>query len=82
MQSKKLAGIFSIMANTCENLKGTNEFHSIFNDRIESGPEVIKLFSMLNSAEHEIFSANKYAMPTIVGIFIFISREIFMLSYV
>ena len=24
------------------------------------GPEVIKLFFMLNSAEHEIFSANKY----------------------
>ena len=37
---------------------------------------------MLNSAEHEIFSANKYEMPTIVGIFIFISSETFMLSYV
>ena len=36
---------------------------------------------MLNSAEHEILSANKYE-TTIVGIFIFISREIFMLSYV
>ena len=35
---------------------------------------------MLNSAEHEIFSANKY--ETIVGIFIFFSREIFMLSYI
>ena len=35
---------------------------------------------MLNSAEHEIFSTNKYKMP--VGIFIFISREIVMLSYV
>ena len=37
---------------------------------------------MLNSAEHENFSANKYEneMPTKVGIFIFISREIFMLS--
>ena len=34
---------------------------------------------MINSAEHEIFSANKYE---IVGIFIFISRENFMLSYV
>ena len=34
---------------------------------------------MLNSAEHEIFSAKKYI---VVGIFIFISREIFMLSYV
>ena len=28
--------------------------------KMESGPEVIKLFFMLNSAEHEIFSANKY----------------------
>ena len=37
---------------------------------------------MLNSAEHDIFSAYKSEMPTIVGIFIFISREIFMLSYV
>ena len=53
---------------------------------------------MLNTAEHETFSANKYEnanklsmkfsllinmkMPTIVGIFIFISRESFMLSYV
>ena len=26
----------------------------------EVWPEVIKLFFMLNSAEHEIFSANKY----------------------
>ena len=37
---------------------------------------------MLNSAEHEIFFAAKYEMPTIVGIFIFISREIFMLGSV
>ena len=33
---------------------------------------------MLNSAEDEIFSANNY----VVGIFIFISREIFILSLV
>ena len=33
---------------------------------------------MLNSAEHEISSANKYEN----AIFIFISREIFMLSNV
>ena len=45
---------------------------------------------MLNSAEHEIVSAiksilsllNSMKMPTIVGIFVLISREIFMLSYV
>ena len=61
-------------------------------------PRGYKTFFMLNSAEHENFSANKYEnannscmkisllinmkMPTIVGIFLFISREIFMLSYV
>ena len=31
--------------------------------------------------KQEIFSANKYENATIVGIFIFISREIFKLSY-
>ena len=36
---------------------------------------------MLNSAEHDIVFANKYE-NAIVGIFIFISKEIFMLSYV
>ena len=35
---------------------------------------------MLNSAKHEISFANKYENAN--GIFIFISREIFMLSYV
>ena len=44
-----------------------------------AGPEVIKLnFFVLSSAEHEIFSANKMKMPTIVGIFIFINQEIIM----
>ena len=37
---------------------------------------------LLNIAEHENFSANKLKMPTVVGIFIFISRENFMLSWV
>ena len=36
-------------------------------------------YFLLNSAEHEIFSANM-KMPIIVGIFIYISRENFMLS--
>ena len=36
---------------------------------------------LLNIAEHENFSANM-KMPTVVGIFIFISRENFMLSCV
>ena len=39
------------------------------------------MFFMLKSAELEIFSANKYEMPRIVGIFIFLSTENFMLSY-
>ena len=37
---------------------------------------------MLNSAEHEIFSANKYENAKKVGIFILISRDIFMLNYI
>ena len=37
---------------------------------------------LLNIAEHEIFSANKYENANFVGIFIFISRENFMLSSV
>ena len=53
-------------------------------------PRGYKTFFMLNSVEHEIFSANKYEnannswhfLPTIVGIFTFISRENLMLSYV
>ena len=66
-------------------------------------PRGYKTFFMLNSAEHEIFHANKsqitnnckfflakhdmktsllinMKMPTIVGIFIFIIRENFMLN--
>ena len=41
-------------------------------------------FLMLNSAGHEIFSANKYenANNNEISILMFISREIFMLSYV
>ena len=48
------------------------------------GRKVIKPFFLLISAGPEIFFANKYenAMPTIVDIFIFISWERFMLSYV
>ena len=45
-------------------------------------PRGYKAFFMPNSAEHEIFSANKYENANKVGIFIFISREIFVLSYI
>ena len=34
------------------------------------------MFFVLNSAEHEIFLLINMKMPTIVGIFIFICREI------
>ena len=83
--------------------KVTNEWTGIF---IESGPEVMKLFScstqlsmkfvmlinlklltiansfLLNIAEHETFFAYKYENTNFVGIFIFISRENFILSWV
>ena len=42
-----------------------------------SWPRGYKTFFM-----HEIFSANKYENANIIGIFIFISREIFMPRYV
>ena len=45
-------------------------------------PRGYKTFFMLNSAEHEIVYAKNMKMPTIVGIFIFISRENSMLSYI
>ena len=48
----------------------------------QAGPEVINFFYVLNSSEHEIFSGDNMKMPTIVGIFIFISRGIFVLCYV
>ena len=46
------------------------------------GPEVIKLFSCSTQLSTKISLLINMKMPTIVGIFIFISREIFMLSYV
>ena len=44
----------------------------------QTGPKVYKTFFMLNSAKHEIFSANKFENAnnsTIVGIFIFIAEK-------
>ena len=41
-----------------------------------------RTFFMLNSAKHEFSLLINMKMPTIVGIFIFISRENFMLSYI
>ena len=57
--------------------------HTIMTDQKlgSSGLEVI-FFFMLKSAEHEIFSANKYENANFSCIFIFISGESFMLSCV
>ena len=46
----------------------------------KSSPEDTEFLSC--SAEHEIFSANKYENAKKSWHFIFISREIFMLNYV
>ena len=48
----------------------------------DSGPEVIKLFSCSTQLSMKFSLLISMKMPTIVGIFIFISRENFMLSYV
>ena len=48
----------------------------------EAGPEVIKLFSCSTKLSTKFSLLINMKMPTIVGIFIFISREIFMLSYI
>ena len=45
-------------------------------------PEVIKLLSCSTQLSVKLSLLINIKMPTIVGIFIFISREIFMLSYV
>ena len=45
-------------------------------------PRGYKHFFMLNSAEMKISLLINMKMPTKVGIFIFINRETFMLSYV
>ena len=44
---------------------------------VDPGPEVIKLFSCM-----KFFLLINMKMPSIIGIFIFISREIFMPRYV
>ena len=41
----------------------------------QSGPEVIKLFFMLNLEEHEIFPLLNVKMPTVVGISTFMGRK-------
>ena len=48
----------------------------------QSGPEVIKHFSCSTQLSVKFSLLINMKMPTIVGIFIFISREILVLSYV
>ena len=50
MQTKKIQISLGLPCPLMESLDAVEQ---------RSGPEVIKLFFMLNSAEHEIFSANK-----------------------
>ena len=45
------------------------------------GPKVIKLFSCSTQLSMKFSLLINMKMPTIFGIFIFISREIFMFSY-
>ena len=45
-----------------------------------AGPEVIKLFFMLNLAEHDFFPAHNVEMSTTVGTVTFISRKNNILS--
>ena len=49
-------------------------------ERLKPGPEVIKLLSCSTQLSMKISQLINMKMPTIVGIFIFISRENFMLS--
>ena len=46
------------------------------------GPEVIKLFSCSTQLSMKFSLLINMKMPTIFGIFIFISREIFMLNFI
>ena len=62
--------------------RAKNLLYYCFNLNDCSGPEVIELFSCSTQLSMKISLLINMKMPTIVGIFIFISREIFMLSYV
>ena len=55
---------------------------SVCNIVLQSGPEVIKLFSCSTRLSLKFSLIINMKTPTIVDIFIFISKENFMLSYV
>ena len=58
-----------------------NVVNAILRKQLNS-PKVIKLFSCSTQLSMKISLPINMKMPTKVGIFIFISREIFMLSYI
>ena len=60
----------------------TDDFHNRKRRVVRPGPEVIKLFSCSTQMSMKFSLLINMKMPIIVGIFIFISREIFVLSYV
>ena len=60
----------------------SRKHNSKINDPIWPGSEVIKLFLCSTQLSMKFSLLINMKMPTIVGIFIFISREIFMISYV
>ena len=53
-----------------KHLRLTKFYHLIsVHDNLKPGPEVVKLFFMLNSVEHEILNAHKYKNMKKFGIF-------------
>ena len=60
--------------------KGSSQKSKQTGLKCRSRPRGYKTFLMLNSAEHEMFSANKYENANNSWHFIFVSREIFMPS--
>ena len=63
-------------------LRGTISSENALFSLTLPGPEVIKLFSCSTEVSMKFYLLINMQMPTIGGFFIFISREIFMLSYV
>ena len=61
---------------------GKLKSHMYHTSITKPGPEAIQLFSCSTQLSMNISLQISMKMPTIVGIFIFISRETFMLSYV
>ena len=58
------------------------EFCCFVDSFVPSGPEDIKLFSGSSQLSMKFSQLINMKMPTIVGIFIFISRQMLVLSYI